>query len=141
MPEAPDAAGPEVSEDQPEAQSAEAEPAGVAEPAVESPAEAPPHTSQQPVARPKPAPRASLPPFQPSLAAPGRAVGPPPGVLWLAGVIQGDRPVALLRRGKSRFLVREGDSFEDRYRVASISSNSVTLERGTRKQTLRVGEY
>jgi hypothetical protein len=62
-------------------------------------------------------------------------------VLWLAGVIQGDPRVALLRRGKSRFLVEEGDSFEDHYRVVSISSNCVTLERGTRKQTLRVGEY
>ena len=67
--------------------------------------------------------------------------GPPPGVLWLSGVIQGEQKVAVLRRGESRYVVREGETFEERYRVVTISSNSVTLERGGKNQTLRVGQY
>ena len=66
--------------------------------------------------------------------------GPAPTVLWLSGVIQGDPKVALLRRGEKRYLVKEGGTFE-RYRVVKIASNSITIQRGGSKQTLRVGEY
>ncbi|MDH5201367.1 MAG: hypothetical protein OEW93_10795 [Candidatus Bathyarchaeota archaeon] len=93
----------------------------------------------------RPLPPESLPPFPPALygAAPlgEPASGPPPSVLWLSGVIQGDPKVALLRRGSNRYLVREGDKIENRYRVTRISSDSVTLRRGTRTQTLRLGQY
>jgi|GEM_PF-2575512 len=65
---------------------------------------------------------------------------PPPGVLWLSGVIQGDPMVALLRRGENRFLVRKGDVFEG-YEVVDISSNSVMLHRGGRTTKLRLGQY
>jgi hypothetical protein len=60
-------------------------------------------------------------------------------VLWLSGVINGDPKVALLRRGDSRYLVREGGTFES-YRVVRITSNSVTVQRGGSKRTLRVGK-
>ena len=71
---------------------------------------------------------------------PELSAGPAPNVLWLSGVIQGDPKLALLRRGEKRYLVKEGGSFE-RYRVAKIGSNSVTIQRGSRKLTLRVGQY
>jgi len=91
-----------------------------------------------------PAAPSLLPPFLPPLYGPetGEEMrGPPPGVLWLSGVIQGKPRLALLRRDGNRYLVREGEMIEGRYRVSAISGNSVTLERGNRKQTLRLGQY
>ena len=89
--------------------------------------------------------RRSLPPLPPpEWGAPAPAEepsGPPPGVLWLSGVIQGEQRVAVLRRGESRYVVREGETFEGKYRVVAISSNSVTLARGGENQMLRVGQY
>ncbi len=94
---------------------------------------------------PERTPRPSLPPFHPAAQADRGGLqpvsGPPPEVLWLSGVIQGERQVAVLRRGENRYLVKDGETFENRYRVIAISSNSVTLQRGSRKQTLRVGQY
>ncbi len=109
---------------------------------VSAPNPAPPPS--KPTSPRKPASERTLPPFQPpdwsavntSVGASGRA----PSTLWLAGVIQGDPKVALLRRGEERFLVREGETFDGVYKVARISSNSVTLQKGRRKLTLRVGE-
>jgi len=88
--------------------------------------------------------RYPLPPFPPPDAialTPGQAAlsRPTPNVLWLSGVINGDPKVALLRRGDSRYLVREGGTFES-YRVVRITSNSVTVQRGGSKRTLRVGK-
>ena len=91
-------------------------------------------------------PRQPLPPFPAPDFAPASAgvaevsTGPAPDVLWLSGVIQGDPKLVLLRRGEKRYLVKEGGSFES-YRVVKIGSNSVTIERGSRKRTLRVGHY
>ncbi len=65
--------------------------------------------------------------------------GPAPSVLWLAGVVEGDPKLAVLRRGDSRYLVKEGDSVEGAYRVVKIASNAVTLQRGRRSLTLRLG--
>jgi len=91
-------------------------------------------------------PRQPLPPFPAPDFAPASAgvaevsTGPAPDVLWLSGVIQGDPKLALLRRGEKRYLVKEGGSFES-YRVVKIGSNSVTIQRGSRKRALRVGQY
>jgi len=130
------------------------------EPAAESaPEPAPPaadpappraQTAAAPAPRPAPAPAravpaASLPPFMLAPADGGgtatRPLGPAPGVLWLSGVIQGDPTVAVLRRGENRYHVCEGDLIEGRYRVVSISNNTVVLQRGSTRQTLRVGQY
>jgi hypothetical protein len=93
----------------------------------------------------RPAPTRSLPPLPPpnweAVSAPSATLGPPPGVLWLSGVVQGEPQVAVLRRGENRYVVTEGDVFETSYRVVDISSNTITLQRGSRKQTLRVGQY
>jgi len=102
-----------------------------------------------PAASSKPAPKTSttrsLPPLPPPewsmTDAPVEPTGPPPEVLWLSGVIQGDPRVALLRRGESRYVVKEGDIIEDRYVVSEIGNNSVTLKSGSRTKTLRVGKY
>jgi len=130
----PETAEPEASEP-----SASAEPKKAAAP-VAAPASAPKRT-----AAPRPSPTRTLPPLPPpewgAPAAVEEPSGPPPGVLWLSGVIQGERKEAVLRRGESRYVVREGETFEGKYRVVAISSNSVTLERGEKNQTLRVGQY
>lgn len=92
----------------------------------------------------RPAAPGSLPPFLPPLYGPDvkeEMTGPPPGVLWLSGVIQGKPKLAVLRRGENRYLVREGETVEDRYRVTAISADSVTLQQGSRRQTLRLGQY
>jgi hypothetical protein len=73
--------------------------------------------------------------------APAQPSGPPPGVLWLSGVIQGEPRVAVLRRGESRFVVKEGDIIEDRYTVSQIGTNTIALKHGSRTLTLRVGQY
>lgn len=85
-----------------------------------------------------------LPPFPaPDAIAltPGQAalIRPAPNVLWLSGVINGNPKVALLRHGDSRYFVKEGGTFES-YRVVKIASNSVTIQRGGSKRTLRVGK-
>lgn len=146
---------PALAADQPsEPEPAQPEPP---EPAAEpAPEPAPPPASAQTAAAsaPRPAPRPALaravsaeylPPFMlPSADGGGtatRPLGPPPGVLWLSGVIQGDPTVAVLRRGENRYHVCEGDLIEGRYRVISISNNSVVLRRGSTPQTLRVGQY
>jgi len=61
--------------------------------------------------------------------------------MWLSGVIHGDPKLALLRRGENRYLIREGDTVDGKYQVIEISANSVVLQRGGRRQTLRVGQY
>jgi len=125
---------------------AASDPESAREPAPESkkPASAASKTKQRPVAW-RPVAREALPPFSASIYQVGPAdepaSGPPPDVLWLSGVIQGEPKVALFRRGGDRYLVKEGDVVDDKYRVLEISANSVTLQRGSRKQTLRVGEY
>ena len=119
------------------------------EPAAEpAPPPVPAQTPAAPAPRPAPAravPAASLPPFMlPSTDGGGtatRPLGPAPGVLWLSGVIQGDPTVAVLRRGENRYHVCEGDLIEGRYRVISISNNTAVLQRGSTRQTLRVGQY
>ncbi|UCC68038.1 MAG: hypothetical protein JSV79_13160 [Armatimonadota bacterium] len=91
----------------------------------------------------KAVPQAYLPPFQPGLhGAPSDGPpGPPPNVLWLSGVIQGEPKLAVLRRGGNRYLVREGDAIDGGYRVARISSHTVTLQRRGRTRVLRLGQY
>ena len=121
-----------------ENQVAKAEPQGLA------PGRTTAGQARRPPAEHKPLPASSLPPFLPPLygADMGQEMGgPPPGVLWLSGVIQGQPKMALLRRDENRYLVREGETIEGRYRVIGISANSVTLQRGSRKQTLRLGQY
>ncbi len=90
-------------------------------------------------------PSYSLPPLPPpdwsTVNTAQETLGPPPGVLWLSGVIQGEPKVAVLRRGENRYLVREGDTIENGYTVEEIGSNSIVLKRGSRKLTLRVGQY
>lgn len=141
--------------DAPEAESAEVAPATEevvfardAAPRARSPsspraAAAP--DSARPSQAARPAPTRSLPPLPPpnweAVSAPSATLGPPPGVLWLSGVVQGEPQVAVLRRGENRYVVTEGDVFEESYRVVDISSNTITLQRGSRKQTLRVGQY
>ena len=112
-----------------------------------APAPAAPRSAAYPTAPPLPrktTSRHQLPPFPvPDAIAPtpGQAAldRPAPNVLWLSGVINGDPKVALLRRGDSRYLVKEGGTFES-YRVVKIASNSVTIQRGGSKRTLRVGK-
>jgi len=132
-----------------ETQPPEAAEPGEAEPSAEpkkaaAPAAALAASPKRKVA-PRPSPTRSLPPLAPpewgAADVTEEPSGPPPGVLWLSGVIQGEQRVAVLRRGESRYVVREGETFEEKYRVVAISSNSVTLERGGKNQTLRVGQY
>jgi len=80
--------------------------------------------------------RGPLPPFPAGLPP---FAGQAPSTLWLAGVVEGDPKLAVLRRGESRYLVKEGDSVEGAYRVTKIASNTVTLQRGRRSLTLRLG--
>jgi hypothetical protein len=94
---------------------------------------------------PRPVAQGGLPPLPPLGHGPDAGNvepgGPPPDVLWLAGVIEGEPTVALLRRGENRYLVGEGDTIEDGYQVVKIATGSVTLRHGGRKRTLRVGQY
>ena len=89
-------------------------------------------------------PSGSLPPFQPAPYggrtgdAPG---GPPPGVLWLSGVIRGDPSLAIIRRGENRYLVQEGNTIESGYQVVQISPDRVVLKRRGAKRVLRIGQY
>ena len=103
-----------------------------------------PAPASKPISPRKPTSERTLPPFQPpdwsAVNTPASASGRAPSTLWLAGVIQGDPKVALLRRGEERYLVQEGETFDGVYKVARISTNSVTLQKGRRKLTLRVGE-
>jgi hypothetical protein len=126
---------------QPEEQTAEPAPKPQPPPAPPRPARAAAPKPQPRPAAPRPVATDELPPFQPAYQQEEASLGPPPGVLWLSGVIQGDPEVALLRRGDNRYLVREGDLVEGRYRVLEISSNTITLRRGGRRQSLRVGQY
>ena len=85
-----------------------------------------------------------LPPFPAGLpplsSSPGASWGgPAPSALWLAGVVEGDPKLAVVRRGESRYLVNEGDSVEGTYRVTKITSDTITLQRGRRSLTLRLG--
>jgi hypothetical protein len=138
-------------------ESAEVEPrseaAAVSQPAAPQPQAAAPASvrprgtsaPKQPARTAKPTPTRSLPPLPPlewgAASAPLQPIGPPPGVLWLSGVVQGNPRVAVLRRGESRFVVKEGDIIEDRYRVSEIGKNTITLKHGSRSRTLRVGQY
>jgi len=128
-----------------ETQPPEAAEPGEAEPSAEPKKAAAPAAAPKRKAAPRPSATRSLPPLAPpewgAADVTEEPSGPPPGVLWLSGVIQGEQRVAVLRRGESRYVVREGDTFEGKYRVVAISSNSVTLERGGKNQTLRVGQY
>ena len=132
----------------PEAAAPEPQPALEAAPAVEplsEPAASKPKATAASKPRPRAAAPSSLPPLMPALQGAGGGgevkLGPPPGVLWLSGIIQGDPTLAVLRRDASRYLVREGDTIESSYRVIEISSASVTLQRGGSKKVLRVGQY
>lgn len=115
---------------------------------VQAPAPAPRKSAPPAAPKPravtrKPVPQSYLPPFQPGAYATQTTgmSGPPPDVLWLSGVIQGEPKVAVLRRGEKRFYVRQGDTIDDGYTVVRISSNEVTLERGRRTRALRLGRY
>ena len=84
----------------------------------------------------------SLPPLMLASSGPeAGAQGPPPGVLWLAGVIHGSPKLAVIRRGQERFLVREGESVGGIYRVSRITADTVTLQRGRRTLVLRLGQF
>jgi hypothetical protein len=114
---------------------------------VQAPAPAPrkptpPAPKAEAVTR-KPVPQSYLPPFQPGAYGTQTTgmSGPPPDVLWLSGVIQGEPKVAVLRRGEKRYYVRQGDTIDDGYTVVRISSNEVTLKRGRRTRALRLGQY
>lgn len=124
-----------------EEQEGDAEP--TAAPAQPDPQPTPPPAPARRPAAPgaQPVSRDLLPPLTAALAGPGEPVGPPPGVLWLSGVIQGEPKLALIRRGENRYLVREGDSLEGAYRVVQIADSTVTLERAGRRQVLRLGRY
>jgi hypothetical protein len=134
----------------PEHPSEAAPPADTPPQELTSPAPEPSAAPSRPASKPvvRVASRASsdaLPPLPPLRYGPESVSpepsGPPPGVLWLAGVIQGNPTLALLRRGEDRYLVKEGDALDGGYRVAKIASSSVILQRGNRKQTLRLGQY
>jgi len=143
---------PERKASEPERSEAAEKPAETAEtskPQVKAESVVTPRPTPKPATSSKPTPKTSttrsLPPLPPPewsmTDAPAEPTGPPPGVLWLSGVIQGDPRVALLRRGDSRYVVKEGDIIEDRYVVSEIGNNSVTLKYGSRTKTLRVGQY
>jgi hypothetical protein len=84
----------------------------------------------------------SLPPLMLDSSGPeAGAQGPPPGVLWLAGVIHGSPKLAVIRRGQERFMVREGDSVGGIYRVSRITADTVTLQHGRRTLVLRLGQF
>ncbi len=102
-------------------------------------------SAPRPAAAPrKPVPSGSLPPFQPAPYG-GRTSdappGPPPGVLWLSGVIRGDPSLAIIRRGENRYLVQEGNTIESGYQVVEISPDRVVLQRRGAKRVLRIGQY
>jgi hypothetical protein len=64
---------------------------------------------------------------------------PPPDPITLSGIIEGDPPVAIFRRGDNRFFVKPGDQFAGNYRVIEISSQSVTVAHGSKRQSLLIG--
>jgi hypothetical protein len=143
------AAGPRPAGEQKAPGAEAAEPATTSpKPAAPAPAPVPPgvRAPRKPAPLSRATSRLPLPPLSPADFGPVQAggaapaTGPAPNVLWLSGVIQGDPRVALLRRGEHRYVMQEGGTFES-YRVLKITSNSVTLQRGTKKQTLRVGQH
>ncbi|NIM04144.1 MAG: hypothetical protein GTN69_02985 [Armatimonadetes bacterium] len=72
-------------------------------------------------------PGAALPPLVP----PGGVGTLPsdltPDVLHLTGVIRGEKTLAVLRKGETRYFVNRGDKVEGNYVVTYIGANSVTL--------------
>lgn len=95
------------------------------------------------VARRKVGSRGPLPPLLPPLYGPELAastpIPPPPEVLKLSGVVGGEHKLAVLRRGDSRFMARQGDTIAGGYHVLKITAQSVTLQRGGHRRTLRLG--
>lgn len=87
--------------------------------------------------------RGPVPPLLPPLYGPELTTSaiatPQPAVLRLTGVVEGTEKLAIIRRGVSRYMVREGDTI-DNYRVVKIRSTEVTLQRGSRKRSLRLAK-
>jgi hypothetical protein len=77
----------------------------------------------------------NLPPLFPQN--PVAALGiPPVEVLQFTGVLQGNNePMAIMRRGESRYFVGVGD-YVDNYRVNSIGSDRITLKSKEGKQII-----
>jgi len=74
-------------------------------------------------------------------APPGGPVGAVPAVepLRLAGVVQGNPSVAVLRKGNQRFIVTIGDPVDSQYTVKSISDGRVVLAKGEKTLSLTLG--
>jgi len=80
-----------------------------------------------------------VPPLLPPLYGPQLTSVParPPDVLRLTGIVEGQERLAIMRRGGNRYMARLGDAV-DNQRVVQISADSVVLQRGARKRTLRL---
>jgi len=62
------------------------------------------------------------------------------GVLRISGIVLGTPSIAVLRRGESHYVVREGDWLEGQLRVQGISRSTVTLQEGKKTYVLRLGQ-
>ena len=58
----------------------------------------------------------------------------------LAGVLTGPSPLAMVRRGEKRYLVRVGQALEGGYSVRAIEEDRVVLSKGGERLVLRLGE-
>jgi len=54
----------------------------------------------------------------------------------LTGIVPGDDPIAVLRRGEERYFLHRGDMLTDGWHLAEIGPSSVTLEKGDDRVTL-----
>ncbi|MGD0113510.1 MAG: hypothetical protein ABSD48_16760 [Armatimonadota bacterium] len=83
--------------------------------------------------------RGPVPPLLPPLYGPQLTgiAARPPDVLRLTGTMEGRERLAIMRRGTNRYMARLGD-IVDGQRVVGISADSVVLQRGTHKRTLRL---
>lgn len=78
----------------------------------------------------------SLPPVTPTMTA--RPVEEAAPQFVLTGVITGDNNVAIIRLNENRYIVREGQSIDGEYKVASVTQKSVRLARDGHKDIVLV---
>ena len=57
---------------------------------------------------------------------------------WLTGVVEGDIPLAVIRKGDAHYFVRQGEILPEGWQVSKIGSQSATLTKGKQRLTLQL---